>query len=102
MANAARFPELLTFAQGGRAANQFELPLGTKCPLPLVADLCEKVHFSSGLTVKGGRAANQFELRVILNANINNAAIARRAGCQNCLRSTIHHARCPASARAQF
>jgi hypothetical protein len=48
--------------QDGRAANQFELPLGTKCPLPLVADICEKVHLSSGLAVQGGRAANQFKL----------------------------------------
>ena len=31
-------------AQGGRAANQYELPLGWNGLLPLVADLCEKLN----------------------------------------------------------
>ncbi len=34
----------LTDSQGGRAASQYELPLGSNGLLPLVADLCEKLH----------------------------------------------------------
>ena len=34
--------------QGGGAATKFELPLGCSSPLPLVAQLCEKVHDLGG------------------------------------------------------
>ena len=36
--------EFRDVSQGGRAANQYELPLGCNGLLPLVANLCEKLN----------------------------------------------------------
>jgi hypothetical protein len=38
------FVENSTIFEGGRAAGQYEFPLGRKGLLPLVANLCEKLH----------------------------------------------------------
>jgi hypothetical protein len=52
-------------APGGRAAGQYELPLGWNGLLPLVADLCEKLEggrAAGQYALPGGRAAGQYEL----------------------------------------